>query len=619
MKKHLFLGILGAMALASCSSDDPISDNGGGNGSGTTNGEIQYLSVNIVSTPATPALASSKAAGNQTPGNPDDNATYEEGYASENAVKKVRFYFFDALGKAANVRGTETGVNFYDWENPETDGNDMPNIEKQLAATIVIHTGSPDGHSLPAQLVAVLNPTSALGEGAMDLDALRKMEEDYVASAKNSTEDAGAFVMMNSVYANNTNAVVANQIPESAYQATEELAKNNPVNIYVERNVAKVRVKFDHSTTSEIEYIRIGGEETGYSAALLKDKDGKNLTVEINGKQEQLYVRMFGWNVTGETDKGYLGKHIDPATWGSGNALFGTELWNFSPYFRSYWAQNPADIAQAWHTYDAIMTGGKNFSGDQDNSIYINENAPYLAASSESAAANVEKFTKVILKGQLITSTGTPVVLCKYAGMTMAGENTLKEALLDQLSQNGMIYKHTVVDGKNTVSSLTENDVVFKTALASGDTSVDESEKTVGRYYVYMQLAPEVKVDADNVWNFSGDVNNATGSDALSSVAKINAYLMKQLGSAQIYASGNTYYFFPLQHLGDEGKIGYYGVVRNHIYDCVIGSIAGLGTPVYDPTEVVYPEKPKEEDTFIGAKINILSWRVVPNNVKLEW
>lgn len=618
MKKHLFLGILGAMALASCSSDEPISDNGG-NGNGTSNGEVQYLSVNIVSTPASPALASSKAAGNQTTGNPDGNATYEEGYASENAVKKVRFYFFDALGNAANVRGTATNVNFYDWENPATDGNDMPNVEKQLAATIVIHTGSPDNHSLPAQIVAVLNPTSALGDGAMDLDDLRDKEEDYVASAKSSTEEQGAFVMMNSAYANNTQAVVANQVPESAYQTTEELAKNNPINIYVERNVAKVRVKFDHSEDTKITYIKVGGEETGYSAALLKDKDGKNLTVEINGKKEQLYVRMFGWNVTGETDKGYLGKHIDPATWGTGSNLFGTEQWNWGPYFRSYWAQNPADIAQAWHTYDAIMTGGKNFSGDQDNSIYINENAPYIAASKESAAANVEKFTKVILKGQLITSSGTPVELCKYAGTTMAGQQNLKKALLDQLKQNGMIYKHTVVNGENKVASLTESDVVFKTALAAGDTSVDQSEKTVGRYYVYMQLAPEVLVDANNVWNFSADKDNTTGADKLSSVANINSYLMKQLGSAQIYESGNTYYFFPLQHLGDEGKIGYYGVVRNHIYDCVIDNIAGLGTPVYDPTEVVYPEKPKEEDTFIGAKINILSWRVVPNNVKLEW
>lgn len=618
MKKHLFLGILGAMALASCSSDEPISDNGG-NGNGTTNGEVQYLSVNIVSTPASPALASSKAAGNQTTGNPDGNATYEEGYASENAVKKVRFYFFDALGKAANVRGTETGVNFYDWENPADDGQDLPNVEKQLAATIVIHTGSPDNHSLPAQLVAVLNPTSALGDGAMDLDDLRDITEDYVATAKTSTESAGAFVMMNSVYANGTNEIIANQIPESAYQTTEELAKNNPVNIYVERNVAKVRVKFDHSDASEITYIKVGGEETGYSAALLKDKDGNNLTIEVNGRTEQLYVRMYGWNVTGETDKGYLSKHIDPATWGTGSNLFGTEQWNWSPYFRSYWAKNPAGLTQAWHNFDAIMTGGKNFSGDQANSIYINENAPYLAATKESVAANVEKFTKVILKGQLILHDGTPVELCKYAGMTMAGEDALKDALLSQLTQNGMIYKHTVVDGEKKVASLTKADVVFKTALASGDTSVDASEKTVGRYYVYMQLAPEVTADENTVWNFSGDVNNTTGADKLSSVAKINTYLKTQLGSAQIYNGGDTYYFFPLQHLGDEGKIGYYGVVRNHIYDCVIENLAGLGTPVYDPTEVVYPEKPKEEDTFIGAKINILSWRVVPNNVKLEW
>lgn len=615
MKKHLFLGFLGALALASCSSDEPINENGGGNGNAS--GNTRFLSVNIVSTPASPALAS-KAAGDQYPGSdPDGNATYEEGYASENAVQKVRFYFFDATGAAADVRGN--GTNFYDWTNPGTDGDDLPNVEKQLEATIVIHTGSPDNHSLPSQIVAVLNPTSVLGSGSMSLPQLRQVTEDYVATAKNSTETAGAFVMMNSVYANGNNEVIANQVPESAYQTTEELAKNNPINIYVERNVAKVRVKFDHSDESEITYIRVGGEETGYSAALLKDKDGKEIKITVNGEEKQIYVRMFGWNVTGETDKGYLSKHIDPATWGTGSNLFGTEQWNFSPYFRSYWAQNPTDVKQSWHSFNDILVGGKNFSGDQANSIYINENAPYLAATKASAAANVEKFTKVVLKGQLILSDGTPVELCKYAGMTMAGEANLKKALLGQLSQNGMIYKHTETDGVKKAESLTENDVVFKTALAAGDTSVDGSEKTVGRYYVYMQLAPEVKVDADNVWNFSGSVDDATGESSLNSVAAINTYLKNQLGSAQIYNGGDTYYFFPLQHLGNEGKIGYYGVVRNHIYDCVIENIAGLGTPVYDPTEVVYPEKPKEEDTFIGAKINILSWRVVPNKVTLDW
>lgn len=231
------------------------------------------------------------------------------------------------------------------------------------------------------------------------------------------------------------------------------------------------------------------------------------------------------------------------------------------------------------------------------------------------------------MKCQLITEDGAPVEVCKYAGMTTAGQNNLKTAILAQLQQNGMIYKHWIdAEGTKHVESLSKEKVVFKTAIATeggyDKTDIDTEAKT-GRYYVYMQLADtELAGEVDGIkyiWNTSADIDNMTADAKLTTVAAINTYLKNQLGSAQVYSEGNTYYYFPIKHLGAEDHIGYYGVVRNHIYDCVIDDLRGLGTPVFDPTETIWPEQPKEEDTFIGARINILSWRVVPNNVKLEW
>lgn len=84
-----------------------------------------------------------------------------------------------------------------------------------------------------------------------------------------------------------------------------------------------------------------------------------------------------------------------------------------------------------------------------------------------------------------------------------------------------------------------------------------------------------------------------------------------------------TYYYFPIQHLGHMGKdgknYGKNGVVRNHIYDSTITKLYGLGTPVYNPDETIYPEKPEDNDSYIAAQIKILSWRLVNNNVELEW
>ena len=83
---------------------------------------------------------------------------------------------------------------------------------------------------------------------------------------------------------------------------------------------------------------------------------------------------------------------------------------------------------------------------------------------------------------------------------------------------------------------------------------------------------------------------------------------------ALVWKNGMTYYYYVIKHLGNQE-----GVVRNHIYDTTVTKIAGLGTPVYDPEEVIYPEKPDENDHYIAAQINILSWRLVKNNYELKW
>lgn len=95
-------------------------------------------------------------------------------------------------------------------------------------------------------------------------------------------------------------------------------------------------------------------------------------------------------------------------------------------------------------------------------------------------------------------------------------------------------------------------------------------------------MVEERQKDQTDADRFLGD--NATND--------VNAYLAKQIGHAQIHKGGLTYYYFPIRHLGNGGETnaGYYGVVRNHIYNCTITKIAGLGTAVYDPKEVIYPE-----------------------------
>jgi hypothetical protein len=94
---------------------------------------------------------------------------------------------------------------------------------------------------------------------------------------------------------------------------------------------------------------------------------------------------------------------------------------------------------------------------------------------------------------------------------------------------------------------------------------------------------------------------------------------LKSVPSAVLYKDGKTFYYVDIRHLAkDLDKTGSYGVVRNHIYDIVIKSIKGYGSPVYEGIQLVeYPTTP-EQNSFVSAQINILSWRLVNQEVDIQ-
>ena len=61
------------------------------------------------------------------------------------------------------------------------------------------------------------------------------------------------------------------------------------------------------------------------------------------------------------------------------------------------------------------------------------------------------------------------------------------------------------------------------------------------------------------------------------------------------------------------------GVVRNHIYDLSLNDITGIGTPVFDPDDVIVPTKPEDEQLwYLAARIKVLKWRLVKQDVSFE-
>lgn len=560
MKKYfLFMSVLASLFLAGCSQEE-IAPDGEDNGSGEAN--TSYMAVNLMSSD----VKGTRAA-----------AGYEDGSVDENKVTGVRFYFFNGVGGAVNVKLQNGGgyVNYYDW-NPKLDSDSDPvqsddtnkddDIESKLKAIIVINTATGDG--IPQRIAAVINPTD-LEDKSMSLTELKDAVNDYATSNLTSK---GYFVMFNAVYASGGAQVSTVAITDDNLCKTPEEASENPVTIYVERSVAKVRVTLDNKM----------GYDTDQGLAL-KDKEGKDLT--IDGKQ--VYLKLGGWGLTAETSESRLVKKIDPGwayTW-----------WNGT--HRSFWAINSMKAQNRYHNYSSIST-----SFGVDNALYTNENAQLTDIDGVKGKAT--KKTKVILKGQLCKEDGTSFTIVRHLGVHFADNANLfklKESILNQLAVSGHNYYYKKENEREQIGT---DDLQIVIA------SQQEYEESQNNCYVYTQLTDAAKTKE---WYNSLEENAQPIVDA---ATEINGKLAdkKVVDRALVWKDGMTYYFYEIRHLDTEK-----GVVRNHIYETNVTKIAGLGTPVYDPEKVIYPEIPDPNAHFIAAQINILSWRLVKNDYELKW
>lgn len=574
----LFISLLAATVMAGCSKDETIND-GRADGDMTTN----YVAVNIVT-----ASSGTRAV--------DANENYEDGTDTESTVNSVRFYFFDAEGNAVNVKKNETGmVNYLEWESFETGNGTKPNIEKVITAQLIIETEK--GDAVPSSIIAIINPPSNLTKENMSISSLNDIVQNY--------KDEGTFVMSNSVYASSGTSATkmeAVSIENHMFNASAA-ALANPVNIYVERVLAKVRL-----TVGNIANAKTVGSVTIYPT---NNKDGDN---------NDVYVKFLGWNVTATADKSRLMKNINPA-WK--NDLFNSnEPWNYAPFYRSFWAVNPENLTYGYGIFkpaseesqNGETTGTANTAANfieyfdagteespHKNYTYVQENA----SSDYENGADPTEPTQVIIAAQLVNKKGQELNLAEWGFRKYTVDN-LKTAIIS----SSKLYKKTQNNGITNYTPISVDDITFKTvsAVETENGVVDKTKP--GRYYVYAQLTDAAET---NTWTNS-DKEDADEVDANK--------ILQALGHAKIWKEGMTYYYFNIQHLNQaENSTGYgkVGVVRNHLYNAKINSLTGLGTPVYDPTETIYPEKPTDDETYVAAEIKVLSWRIVNNNIELEW
>lgn len=547
--------------------------------------------------------------------NPDD---YIEGEGAEFKVNDVRFYFFGENLQAAPVKknpdkslaaGKDVYDNYYDYTpvgNEFGGGNEDATIEQTLTVTLTLTTKE----NKPAYVVAIINPSAATKKDVADLDELTSIVDNFVPG-----ENDG-FVMSNSVYLDgNGKEVNATKIKKLCNSAEEALDPDNRTVIYVERVAARLDLAIGKSTESRAgdDDVKLvpAAPENGYEGSDTKNvfftgTKYKMYDATDEDEEEPVFVKFLAWQITSTPKKSNLVKDID--TWD--NALFGSdngavkEPWNAETYFRSFWAMNPVLNGAE----DKTKTGNTDYQFYSYNEIslpfgegnkavkqYLHENA--AKNGSDDVYKNHE--TKVIVKAQLLDKTGEPLPVVEY-GYKFYTKETLLQYFADQLEVYSSADK---ADG----TKITDADLDFTShAKFAGDAGT----AVAGGYFSYVTLSTQGK---GKTWYANGEA-----------LTNVDSYINNHLDSRLlVWEGGRTYYYFTVRHLGagdeDNPGKGFYGVVRNHIYKSYITNVTGLGTPVLDPNETIYPEKPSRDGSVLSVDIKVLSWRVLSQDYEFSW
>lgn len=530
-------------------------DAGNGNGNQGVAGETQYLAVNIVNVGTTPTRADG----------------YEEGTGNESKINKIRFYFFHADGSPYILKDTpQPGANWLEKDASEQNSQapTYPGSVDIITNPILVINGVTA--SAPSKVIAVVNPETltTLGNDKKSLNDLLNPVVDK--SFVNGTGTAATgFVMSNSVYASEDRKVCENDISGYVKQS-KEAAEGAPVKIFVERVVAKVRGTLDNTIVGDGTNLPNG--KTGYKVGTYSNHD--------------IYAVVDGWGVADENDQANLEKQITP-TWTNDDLGF-TSTWTTSDYHRSFWETSVA--VSLGNTVNHKFNEYKNQSTGY---VYTLPNTSDQAISTTDPMAKYNKNTrtKFLVATHLMYKDGTEwknAELCTYKGIDYLGVDVLKNQIA---FESGYYLEST----PGTYKRITKDDITFIKATTSG----------AADYFVEPVLVTEGKTFYTKGGN----------DDAPTYTPVTNPSITKE--PAQVRTNGMAYYYIPIKHLAQEGTVGYYGIVRNHLYDVHVKGMTGFGTPVYNDDWKIIPTVPDETKTFLAAQINVLQWRVVSQDVNL--
>ena len=586
MKKFtMFSSVLASalmLTVASCSSSDVT-----GGDAQTGNGTTSYLAVNL------------KTVGNAPTGNarqtrssyPDSqNGTYEDGDEKESTIQGVRFYFFNADGTPYILNNVNGKVNYIDRKVNVNPGDQSQTVEG-ITETILVLNG--ENHVAPASMLTVINPD--INPGLLKDDAPLRWSVMRKELKGTKFYDNAHFMMSNSTYEEAGNDLCTTQLTGKTYASSGD-AEKNPVNVYVERVNAKVNANvvgtnFQKETADVI-----------FDGVSMKDNQKTKVGVLSLAKEDgttdkkDIFAYIVGWGLASENGKAELFKQIDTQKFT--DEVLGISPWSSADYHRSFWSLSVPFGGTGADKNEPVNYKFSEYTHKLGEAVYTLPNTPTEVIDDAHVYDNT--LTKFVVAARLAYEDAgslKPAEICEYKGQEFLGTDNLKKVFLNEISR---YYKNVSPAGQPAkYENLTSSDITFTTDAPSGTQAKD--------YEVFATLAnPDITLyeQKGGVWNKVTD--------------KSVVYNMLQGTPAEVRKGGMAYYYTTIKHLGEKGKLGEYGIVRNHSYQISLNSIKGFGTPVYNPEKIIVPTVPSDDKTYLAAKINVLSWRVVSSTVNLD-
>lgn len=603
-----FYGLFVCAALCACSNDD-VSEIIPDDTPKVFTGDEAYISVRLSDAGSIQSRATSEDPG------------YEYGNSEEHSVANAYFYFYDANGVFVSEGSAWNG-------GTANEGSPAGNIEFKSSNVVVLKGLTKKNY--PKYMVTVLNRPSSF-TAPSSLQEMEKALSDK--SAVGIQDGSSKFVMSTTSFKHDDSDNLAGkyfvtEVKEANFSLepiTEDLDKiPNPVTVYVERLAAKVTLNVGSNLTPAT----IEGKTGNYYKVKATVAGEGNSANGNNIAAEDLYVELLGWKLNATAKHSNIVKNIDESWDNTTNGSLGF-VWNKPSDYRSFWGKsfnygNTDDYSYPNTAANYDDNRGKyplyyvNLKGEDNNDTKLPQigNSCYCAENTNNSTIVSENFpsavTSILLKARVCDKNGNALDLVRFNGVLFKKDSFI-EYILNVMKQKGNwnVWIKTSEEGvePEVYREVGTGDVEL-VDIADGKVKV---QLTASSLYSY-NSATDKYVPMNDTDKETVDTNLATECTN---------------GNANGYKGGLMYYNIPIEHLNEtattenNGVItipeAKYGVVRNHHYVVTINKLENIGKGIYNPDEVIVPGDSDDDKKayYVGANINILSWKIISQGVEL--